>query len=208
MPAGDGTRSPFEYPTELHTRRHSPSTDLKKNSDFKPFLRDEFVFSCVYCLARDTWQWDPGATGVEHWHPKSKFPEEATSYPNLLHTCNYCNRVKGNEVPKESWHPERTAPFGKHMRILETGWIEALTRKGGAIIKALQLNRDPLPDRRRFYILSYSQWIKDRDDPNRRDVADELLRRAFGFPNDMPELPTDEGGHDPYSKREGLPPFY
>ena len=41
--------APFAYPTTPHTRRHGPR-GYKNYKEYKPFLRDEFAFRCVYCL--------------------------------------------------------------------------------------------------------------------------------------------------------------
>jgi hypothetical protein len=42
----------FVYPTTPYSRRHGPLgyTDYKV---FKPWLRDEFSFYCVFCLVRE-----------------------------------------------------------------------------------------------------------------------------------------------------------
>ena len=44
----------FAYPRELHERRHGPLGYLDYG-DYRPWLRDEFQFRCVYCLCRERW---------------------------------------------------------------------------------------------------------------------------------------------------------
>jgi len=39
------------------------------------------------------------ATDVEHYRPKSVFPERAFEWENLLWGCSACNRFKGNRFP-------------------------------------------------------------------------------------------------------------
>lgn len=53
---------PFVYLSDRHFRRHGPRgyADLRH---FKPWLRDEFQFRCVYCLIRERWHPD-GATDL------------------------------------------------------------------------------------------------------------------------------------------------
>jgi hypothetical protein len=46
--------TPFAYPAVGHMRRHA-SAGYKDYRDFKPWLRDEFEFRCVYCLQREMW---------------------------------------------------------------------------------------------------------------------------------------------------------
>ena len=45
---------PFMYPGQSHVRRHGPAgyADYKR---YRPWLRDEFTFRCVYCLKRERW---------------------------------------------------------------------------------------------------------------------------------------------------------
>ena len=44
--------SPFEYPSSPHRRRHGP-LGYADYASFRPWLRDEFSFRCVYCLLRE-----------------------------------------------------------------------------------------------------------------------------------------------------------
>ena len=50
----------FTYPPEPHLRKHAPA-GYKNYPEYKPWLRDEFEFRCVYCLQREMWS-DP----IEH----------------------------------------------------------------------------------------------------------------------------------------------
>lgn len=93
--------SPFEYPSQPHVRRHSPPV-FKDYRNYKPYLRDEFVFRCVYCLARELWRWNEQSLGVEHWQVKSLHPEERNNYSNLLYLCNDCNNMRGTRPLKKT----------------------------------------------------------------------------------------------------------
>ncbi len=42
----------FTYPPPVTERRHGPGGYVDYGS-YRPWLRDEFVFRCVYCLNRD-----------------------------------------------------------------------------------------------------------------------------------------------------------
>ena len=46
--------NPFKYPERPHERRHGPS-GYSDHSGYREWLRDEFNFSCVYSLLRETW---------------------------------------------------------------------------------------------------------------------------------------------------------
>ena len=41
----------FTYPRSRHIRRHGPH-GYRDYRSYKPWLRDEFAFRCVYCLWR------------------------------------------------------------------------------------------------------------------------------------------------------------
>ena len=42
---------PFDYPVASHQRRHGPRGYSQPES-YRPWLRDEFSFRCVYCLSK------------------------------------------------------------------------------------------------------------------------------------------------------------
>ena len=85
---------PFAYPTTHHLRRHGPK-GYQDYGDYKPFLRDEFTFRCVYCLERETWYPNRDASfSADHFEPKVLNPDRETDYENLLYACTRCNSFK------------------------------------------------------------------------------------------------------------------
>jgi hypothetical protein len=61
--------TPFAYPTTPHMRRHGP-LGYENYQNYKPFLRDEFTFRCVYCLERETWYPNREASfSTDHFEP-------------------------------------------------------------------------------------------------------------------------------------------
>ena len=46
--------SVFPYPAAAHVRLHGPQ--YTESASYKPWLRDEFAFRCVYCLWRERWR--------------------------------------------------------------------------------------------------------------------------------------------------------
>src|SRR5262245_13504879 len=84
----------FSFPNTIIERRHGPEgyTDY---SNYKPCLRDEFLFRCVYCLERERWMSDSeGSTSIDHYQPKSVYSTLTNDYDNLLYSCIRCNRAK------------------------------------------------------------------------------------------------------------------
>lgn len=84
---------PFTYPDLPHVRRHSPLGYANADS-YRPWLRDEFAFRCVFCLVREQWENPVGRFAVDHLHPRMRYPELAADYDNLLDVCTSCNAVK------------------------------------------------------------------------------------------------------------------
>ena len=88
---------PFTYPATPHARRHGPGGYADYPS-YRPWLRDEFTFRCVYCLLRE--RWVLGGLHIDHFSPVALHPELATTYDNLLYACASCNAAKRDlELP-------------------------------------------------------------------------------------------------------------
>ena len=84
----------FEYPAAPHSRRHGPR-GYGNYESYKPWLRDEFTFTCAYCLVREQWQRGGHRHfSVEHIAPQSTFPQRTTDYTNLLYSCVDCNSLR------------------------------------------------------------------------------------------------------------------
>ncbi|MBY0457436.1 MAG: HNH endonuclease, partial [Gemmataceae bacterium] len=90
---------PFVYPRLPHARRHGPRGYADYPS-FRPWLRDEFVFRCAYCLRRETWGLVRGTFAIDHFLPVAVRPDLAVDYDNLVYACTTCNVAKSaNELP-------------------------------------------------------------------------------------------------------------
>lgn len=53
---------------------------------------------CMYCL-------DSHATDIEHFWPKTPYPERLFLWPNLLLCCTECGRLKGDRFPLAEGQP-------------------------------------------------------------------------------------------------------
>ena len=180
---------PFIYPETPHSRRHAPE-GYDDYSSFKPWLRDEFVFRCVYCLVQERWL--PNGHSffvVEHFKPKSVHRKLECSYPNLLYACQRCNLAKGdNELPDEL-QPE-CLPYGRRMAVKSTGEIVGLDAQGNHVaprgkvallIAGLRLNCPRLVEYRRAQM---DRWR--REAPTIEKNLSKCGR--FELPVDMPDL--------------------
>lgn len=104
---------------------------------------------CMYCE-------DSKGTDIEHFWPKSIYPERAFDWDNYLFGCSRCNsNYKRNRFPlDDAGQPLLICPTEEepldHLRLItKTGSYIPRTPKGGASIDVFGLNRTTLPLGRR-----------------------------------------------------------
>lgn len=117
--------------------------------DYKPQLRADFSQACAYCGDSDRFYGGLPGYHVEHFAPKSLFPQLATVYANLLYACPYCNRGKSNtwvgtlaDVPhdgKMGFVDPCSDEFDEHIDRDKDGNIVGLTELGEWMVKSLKL---------------------------------------------------------------------
>ena len=194
----------FVY-SQRRDRRHGPS-GYKDYSSFRPWLRDEFTFRCVYCLIREEWGRLSGEFDLDHFHPQANRPDLATKYENLVYACHTCNLRKSDT---ETFDPENSLTK-ELVRVYPTGRIEGLNPSAAAIIEKLGLDS---PKYRKWRLI----WIRNVELAKQHDP--EQYQRLLGFPEDLPDLSTlmpesnskPEGINESYiavSSRGELPEYY
>ena len=166
---------PFLYPTEPHQRRHGPM-GYRDNASFRPWLRDEFCFRCVFCLRRE--QWDR-ATGmhIDHFLPTSQFPELELTYDNLLYACARCNLAKSSRVIPDPCE----VLLADVVTILADGMLVGANSPAKHLIVQMGLNSPEMIYFRRIWIEIIA--MAKRANPG-------LYVQLIGFPDDLPELRT------------------
>jgi hypothetical protein len=173
---------PFAYPRAAHVSRHAPA-GYKNYQDYKPWLRDEFEFRCVYCLQREVWSRDRDAVfSVDHVIPQSEDPDSplVCDYNNLVYACLRCNSAR-QAVPVLN---PREEGLGRHLRVGADGSITGLTEEGQILIELLHLDTGAAPAERRRILRLLDRW---RRDPEGRGVRTDFLE-TFGYPKDLPNL--------------------
>jgi hypothetical protein len=170
----------FAYPIFAHVRKHGPRGYLDYRS-FKPWLRDEFLFRCVFCLCRERWFPDGDSSfSVEHFQPKSDYPHLKCEYNNLLLACCACNSAKNDSlIPID---PCQEA-FGQHLEVGSDGVVIAKSPKGQFVIDACALNRKILLDYRKRKI---ALWNLMNTTDN--EVCRKILIDYFAYPIALPDL--------------------
>lgn len=181
-------RIPFPYAgpdRALTARRHGPA-GYRSYQSYKPWLRDEHEYCCVYCRARETWLLDGAhpahaAFGADHILSQDERPDLALEYDNLAYCCNTCNaRKNAASLPEQMID----RPLAEHLRIRADGRIEALTNDG-AWLRDLLLLDHPERTRRRQVILGlWREAIALTDDA----PADDMLAGLFMYPPDLDDL--------------------
>lgn len=173
-------RRVLEYPDSPHVRRHGPK-GYEDDHSFKPWLRDEFDFQCVYCLIRETWEPQGEAVfAIDHLRSRSRHRELQLEYDNLGYSCCLCNALKQDaEIPLL---PEAHA-WSVHLRIETDGTITGLTSEGERLIQVCQLSR-PLLTEMRHRILKLLELLRGSVDPKAR----RLLMALEGLPEQLPAL--------------------
>lgn len=85
----------------LRIRRTNPPRH-KSYQRYKPYLREDFAYACVYCSIHENEAGGPRFFSVEHFRPKSRFPQLLTEYTNLFYACSVCNSYKSDDWPSEN----------------------------------------------------------------------------------------------------------
>jgi hypothetical protein len=166
--------SPFTYPSQPHERRHGPLGYAQALS-FRPWLRDEFAFRCVYCLIREQWGRLRGTFDLDHFLPVSQYPEQANTYDNLLYACAACNAAKGNRsVPDPT-----SVLLSPGVWIAENGRVSSDSSEGSRLIELLGLDSPQFTEYRMLWI-GIIALAERYDRP--------LYLKLQGFPNDLPDL--------------------
>jgi hypothetical protein len=167
------------YPEAGHVRRHGPRGYVE-DEHYKPSLRDEFTFRCLYCRCREVWFPDGDRNfSVEHVQPTSLAPEGLTSFDTLVYACCQCNAARGAILlPLD---PE--GDLRRHLEVLPDGAIRGLTPGGEDFVRICRLDRPNLTAFRRLIldVLAFLDRKRDSD-------AAELCRRYLGYPANLPDL--------------------
>jgi hypothetical protein len=180
--------TPFAYPAEPQRRRHGPA-GYANYEEYKPWLRDEFTFRCVYCLERELWYPDRAASfSADHVEPQKEAPHRVCDYTNLVYACTRCNSLKRH---LRLIDPTAVA-FGKHLWVDDSGLVRPVeadgkpSRDGEFLIRLLHLNGNSALDTRRFRLT----MLALKRDFSTDDRVDRLFRQSFAYPplDDLPDL--------------------
>jgi len=137
------------FPTLKRRATYSTYTNYKR---YRQEIREDCLGRCVYCDAHENELGGQENMTLDHFKPKSSFPQLTHEPLNLLWACHTCNRLKDNYWPAiGTTHTLSISqrgfidPFKEHLNdyfdILPDGQFVALNPPAGYIIKTLKLNR-------------------------------------------------------------------
>lgn len=166
---------PFVYPSQPHVRKHGPM-GYPKYGLYRNWLRDEFTFTCVYCLRRETWGTLKHDWEIDHFVPKSIHPDGTLDYENLVYSCNTCNRSKAAHLAPD---PCKVA-YGNCVEVDGSGEIHPVKNndEGVTLIETLGLDAEDYNELRRLLLGLRADLA----------IGSESYRRLFGYPKELPDL--------------------
>ena len=164
----------FDYPQPQEQRCHEPRGYAGYES-YRPWLRDEFAFRCVYCLKRETWGQVTSEFELDHFEPQALNPELRLDYLNLVYACRRCNAVKRDQTVADPFRVLRS----QHVTTHPDGSLRPHDRETERLIRQLDLNSPRL--------LSWRvMWMRIVALAKLRDTG--LYLQLVGFPEDLPNL--------------------
>ncbi len=166
----------FEYPAEPHQRKHGPQGYADYES-YRPWLRDEFSFRCVYCLRREVWTIRRGNFVVEHILPQKWYPLHEFDYDNLLYACQSCNAAKRDRLVPDPL----SVLVASDVQVDENGTLFTKSPAAQHLVRKLGLNGPEFCEFRRLMIDILG--LAKRVDP-------DLFSRLMSLPSDLPHLAT------------------
>lgn len=164
----------FDYPKSKSERVHGP-TGYSSYESFRPWLRDEFTFRCVYCLKRETWGQVTGEFELDHFQPQSVAPDRSLDYFNLVYACRRCNSVKLDQRIDDPL----VILSSEFVVVFADGVISGDQPHADQLIRQLDLNS---PKLRQWRVM----WMRILELAKEREPS--LYQQLAGFPDDLPNL--------------------
>lgn len=138
----------------LHRRQPAPQHNDYRH--YKAYLREDFDYCCVYCTVHENEWGGPRHFHVEHFRPKSRFPDLITGYENLLYACDVCNIFKGDDWPSDEPFNDGVGyldpcehDYDEHFALVDDNQLQGVTPVAVYMIERLHLNRRQLQILRR-----------------------------------------------------------
>ena len=129
-------------------KRSSPKASGSYRA-YKAQLRKDFRKRCGYCDDPDVYVGGQTGAHIDHFAPKSRFPDLENAYGNLVYACPFCNRAKSDkwfgddpDVPNDGvrgFVDPCSSDLDDHLGRDQRGAIVGLTPVGRYIVENLNL---------------------------------------------------------------------
>jgi len=164
----------YQYQKQRVERRHGPA-GYSAYESFRPWLRDEFLFRCAYCLKREVWGQVTAEFELDHFQPRSLASNRRTDYFNLIYCCRRCNLWKTDQsIDDPLQHlAEET------ILVYPDGSVTGRTLEARRLIAQLDLDS---PRMREWRVM----WMRIVQLAAERDRT--LFLQLVGFPKELPDL--------------------
>jgi hypothetical protein len=167
--------------------------------DWKELLAEEGAFQCVYCAINESRLGGTRIFHVEHYRPKSKFPELANIFVNLFYACPICNTFKGDDWPSEPVEDHAVVAYPDPGRVdyndvvsidKNTGLVEGRNSAGRYVVERLYLNRPQLILERRIdelcarldvNLMDLKVYVSALRGLGSRDATEQLAKLSFAL---------------------------
>ncbi|MBI5558340.1 MAG: TIGR02646 family protein [Deltaproteobacteria bacterium] len=174
-----------------------------QHREIKDALLVMFHDKCAYCESKIS---HIAYEQIEHFRPKSKFPELTFEWTNLLLSCPICNGLayKGDHFPEETEggpliNPCEDMP-DEHLDFVfdldaRLATVVGKTARGETTKKLLGLNRDDLRAYRTKVIMRFSVLASyAKTDPEAKRLLDEARKDDCEYAAFVRSLPTGDIG--------------
>jgi uncharacterized protein (TIGR02646 family) len=128
----------------------------KRYQTYKNPLRQDFKYTCGYCLMPERELGGRSTFAVEHYRPKELFPDLKLDYTNLRYACLLCNSHKGENWPTDEDHASGRYyldPCATDVNLLyrfdSEGQVHGRSHAASYTIEQLNLNRRQLTEKRK-----------------------------------------------------------
>ena len=172
---------------EYYTQRTGTKPQYSRWTDFKGDLERTFYGLCAYCESTCSGE-------VDHFRPKSRFPELVYDWANWLLACHDCNHAKGDKWPTGGYvdpcgtspNPETVFDFDTlNGRIIpKHGLSSADHLQAQMMIDDLRLNERHHRGKRRISLslieMTFSYLVSTQS-PELQQVVNGLAARATQY---------------------------
>lgn len=173
----DSGPRPFDYPDQPHKYRHGPG-GYSSYSQFRPWVRDEYEYRCVYCLFRE--RWCPILKlHLDHFVAQAVDSSKKGAYRNLVYACPTCNTTKSHHrIP----NPVRVLTRDS-VTVNEDGTIDCHTTQAQKIVRKLGLDSPEYNEWRRLMIDIVAMAAATKTGKHK-----DLFKNLMGYPDNLPDL--------------------